>query len=75
MTRKRGPWEKAGAEPRLAELLSDPIAQLLMTADGLIVEDVIAAIWGSARPRRRSRLDPVSKTDERPLCGGTSQRK
>jgi hypothetical protein len=43
-------WEHAGSEPPVAELLSDPITQMLMRADGVMVEDVTAAIDGRTRP-------------------------
>jgi hypothetical protein len=31
----KGPWAEAGVEPRISDLLSDPIVQTLMRADGV----------------------------------------
>jgi len=40
----RHQWAKSGTEPFLAELLSDPITQAVMEADGVRVKDVLAII-------------------------------
>jgi hypothetical protein len=42
--RKPSLWEDAGQEPPVSDLLSDPIIQLLMQADGVTIKDVIEAI-------------------------------
>ena len=41
---KGNPWATAGDEPLVADLLSDPIAQALMRADGVGVGDVFAIV-------------------------------
>jgi len=41
---KGNPWAGAASEPLVADLLSDPIAQALMRADGVIVGDVFAIV-------------------------------
>jgi hypothetical protein len=40
----------AGAEPSIADMLSDPIIHALMRADGYSREDVVAIIDRVARP-------------------------
>lgn len=37
-------WGNSGVEPSIAELLSDPITQAVMRADGVRVKDVLAII-------------------------------
>jgi hypothetical protein len=56
-------WENAGREPPVAELLSDPITQMLMRADAVMVEDVIAAIDGRNRRHGPSRLERRKRPD------------
>lgn len=46
----------SGGEPTIAELLSDPIAQTLMRADGITVADVLA--WIGRRRRSLERRHP-----------------
>jgi hypothetical protein len=41
----KGPWTEAGIEPRIRDLLNDPIVQTLMRADGVRVADVLAIIF------------------------------
>ena len=43
------------AEPAVEELLTDPIAQLLMSRDGLEMEDVRAHIEDARKKLRRKR--------------------
>ena len=43
-------WATAGIEPRLSELLSDPILHLVLRRDRLTLADVHAAV-GTARAR------------------------
>jgi hypothetical protein len=47
--RKESPWTNGDYEPHVADLLSDPIAQALMRADGITVKDVLAAISSFTR--------------------------
>lgn len=61
---KGNPWTSAGSEPLVADLLSDPIAQALMRADGVFVGDVLAIVTRLCRsrsrvPAYRHSLDPV----------------
>jgi len=51
----RESWDQAGQEPRLADLLSDPLLHLLMGRDRLVLADVEAAI-ALARSALRRRL-------------------
>ncbi len=37
-----GPWGEAGSEPRLSDVLSDPLVHLVMRRDGLQRADVEA---------------------------------
>jgi hypothetical protein len=47
-------WDGAGQEPRLADLLADPVVHLVMGRDGLVRSDVEAAIArGQSALRRR----------------------
>ena len=56
--RKESPWAIAGSEPSVADdLLSDPIAQTLMRADGVMVKDVVAVIRGLNRRPEPSQFD------------------
>lgn len=41
---ERARWVDAGSEPEIADLLSDPIVQALMRADGICVLDLHASI-------------------------------
>ena len=59
----RRPWETAGCEPSLRELLSDPIAQALMLADGIGEHVVISIMRGlNSHPRVRRDRAPVDGT-------------
>jgi hypothetical protein len=44
LMRKKSPWATFGHEPPLAELLGDPIIQVLMRADGVAAGDVVELI-------------------------------
>lgn len=57
-------WFGGGVEPTIAELLSDFIVQSLMHADGVAVEDVMAAIGqaGTAHRHRPKGFARVSAT-------------
>jgi len=57
------PWEIAGGEPSIADLLSDPIAQALMRADGIGESVVIGVIRGlHAHPAIRRGGPPTDGT-------------
>jgi hypothetical protein len=59
----RQPWENAGCEPSIADLLSDPIAQALMRADGIGESAVIGVIRGlNAHPAIRRDEPPFAST-------------
>jgi len=59
----RGPWEIAVGEPSIGDLLSDPIAQALMRADGIGESVVIGVIRGlNAHPAIRRNQSPVDST-------------
>lgn len=49
----RNSWSIAGVEPRLDELLADPIVHLVMQRDGISPDDVRQAM------RKVGRRDPV----------------
>ena len=49
------PWSEAGTEPRLADLLADPIVHLVMARDHLSRADVESAV-AFGRRQMRSRL-------------------
>ncbi len=56
----RPPWETAGCEPSIGDLLSDPIAQALMLADGVAEHVVIAIMRGlNSHPGVRRAVAPV----------------
>jgi hypothetical protein len=49
-----GPWSEAGSEPKLADVLADPLVHLVMRRDGLARADVEAAVaFGQRQMRRR----------------------
>lgn len=48
---KDRPFATAGDEPSLAEMLSDPVCQALMRADGVHVIEIISIIENLTRPR------------------------
>ena len=56
---KGSSWANAGSEQSVADLLSDPIAQALMWADGVTVKDAIAAIGRLNRKRCREPTLPA----------------
>jgi glutathione S-transferase len=37
-------WMQTGSEPSIADLLSDPTVRILMQADGVMVDDILAII-------------------------------
>jgi len=39
-----GPWGKHAEEPRVRDMLSDPIVRLVMKRDGVVASDVLAII-------------------------------
>jgi hypothetical protein len=41
---KWNPWADGKREPTIADLLSDPIVQALMRADGVFVSEVLAIV-------------------------------
>lgn len=50
----RNAWDVPGQEPRLADMLSDPVVHLVMERDRLVRADVEAAIArGQSALRRR----------------------
>lgn len=78
----KAPWAKADSEPSAADLLSDPIAQALMRADGVLVRDVVMIIRDlhlESRTTQECRSTPIvlfsdKCTDRVPIFGvGRSQ--
>jgi hypothetical protein len=51
---QRLPWDRAGEEPSIADLLSDPTGQALLRADGLTAMEVILIV-AQVRVRREAR--------------------
>ncbi len=49
-------WEKTGKEPRIADMLSDPIVNLIMKSDG-IGPDQVRAVLACAHNRLVMRMD------------------
>ena len=52
-------WGKAGAEPRLADLLADPVVHLVMGRDHLARADLEAAIARGQLALRRRLCGPA----------------
>ncbi len=48
-----GPWGEAGSEPKLSDVLADPLVHLVMRRDGLKRADVEAAVALGQRQLRR----------------------
>jgi hypothetical protein len=62
------PWTKAGCEPSIIDLLSDPIAGALMRSDGIHVSDVLAIVDRIPR-RNHARFHAGAPGDrEEPGC-------
>jgi hypothetical protein len=61
----RRPWDSAGCEPSISDLLSDPIAQALMRADGIAEYVVIGIIRGLNSP-------PNIRLDRTPIDGAAA---
>ena len=55
LVRNAQPWSEAGDEPDLAEMMADPIVQLVMARDHLSRADVDSAV-AFGRRQLRSRL-------------------
>jgi hypothetical protein len=49
----RDPWARAGIEPRLAEMLADPLVHQVMRRDG-VTEAALRGVIGRAQARLRS---------------------
>lgn len=59
----RGPWSRPREEPRLDDMLTDPIVRLVMCRDGIDRRDVEAAL---NRGRGRMRVMPENlRSDDR----------
>jgi len=50
-------WFKAGVEPDLEELLSDPLVEIVLSYDGLTRENVRAVVRAYRARRRGEMLD------------------
>ena len=59
-------WAQAGDEPSIADLLSDPIAEALMEADGVDFRDVLAIFHVLGGARAAPAISPS------PVLGGES---
>jgi hypothetical protein len=46
-------WIDGGIEPRLSELLADPIMHAVMRADGIRLQEVMSAVALAGRQARR----------------------
>ena len=58
-------WTSAGTEPRLSDLLLDPVTRSLMQADGVSSQDVNALI-----DRIRSTVNPMQFVPEKKASSG-----
>ena len=58
---KRLPWDRAGEEPSIGDLLSDPAGQTLLRADGVTAAEVASIIsWVvSRRPPSSAKSAPA----------------
>ena len=53
-TKTQDPWGEACSEPKLSDVLADPLVHLVMRRDGLARTDVEAAVaFGQRQLRRR----------------------
>jgi hypothetical protein len=59
MTKESRLWMRAGLEPSTTELLSDPIAILLMRADNLEASGIETLLREARRRRRHERVKAV----------------
>jgi hypothetical protein len=57
-------WDRAGCEPAVEEMLSDPIVQLLAQRDGLSTQDLRLAVTRAERALASRRSQPVRRTPE-----------
>jgi hypothetical protein len=53
-------WIDSGIEPTLADLLSDPIVDAVMRADGIRVQDVLATVAEARHRQRPSALRSIA---------------
>lgn len=47
--RAQSRWERSGQEPRLEEMLADPMIELVMKRDGLTRDDLVALVQEARR--------------------------
>ena len=59
-------WGRPGLEPRVEEMVHDPIVQLVMHRDRLTVAEVMAAV-AKARARLQVAVVPVGDSCIRPV--------
>ena len=64
-TGKRGRWAEAGVEPKIDDMLADPLVRDVMRHDGVSTEE-LRGMLEALRARRRE--IPI----KRPPAGGTS---
>jgi hypothetical protein len=55
-------WSRAGVEPRVEDLLEDPMIHLVMRRDGIGTQEVMSAV-GEARHRLANPAAVVADTD------------
>ena len=55
------PWSKSGVEPSVAELLADPVAQIILRYDGVTRADVWAAVERARQELRAAAGQPDAR--------------
>jgi hypothetical protein len=60
-------WARPGLEPRVEEMVRDPIVQLVMHRDRLTLSEIMATV-----ARARARLQPGARLDP-PSAGQTAE--
>ncbi len=62
-------WTGLGVEPTLQQVMADPVIHLVMRSDGIIAEDVWAAVETARRvrgPAAQAALDSESESEKVP---------
>jgi hypothetical protein len=63
------PFDRAGIEPAIADMLSDPVVRLVMRRDGLSDDDLWRAVQ-CGRTRLAAPAGTVHLLADRPCCRG-----
>jgi len=65
-TGKRGKWAEAGVEPRLDDMIADPLVRVIMRHDGVSTEELRSMLEALRARRREASTDnpPVGETSD-----------